>query len=48
MGDVPCEIVYSGEFDSHSDAIKHDYYFKRLINLKFIEKLFHSKCFYAL
>jgi len=35
----PWEIVYSEEFTTRGDAIKREYYFKRLKNRKYLKKI---------
>ncbi len=42
-GYIPWEIVYFEEFESKSDAIKREYYFKKQKSVKFIEELIDSK-----
>ena len=39
---IPWEIIYYEEFDNKSDAIKREYYIKRMKSKKYIEELIHS------
>jgi putative endonuclease len=40
---IPWKVVYREEFNSKTEAIKHEYYLKRLKSRVFIEKFFNKK-----